>query len=55
MELSEIVKKISQVSGDDNDVAEMLKEIFIYQRSSAGNYKQKYRDIIEKNVKVEDE
>lgn len=54
MELSEIMKKISQVSNDDKNVADMLKEIFIFQRSSTGNYKSKYREIIEKNADKED-
>lgn len=54
MELNEIGRKIVQVSGNEKEVAEMLKEIFMYQRSSSGNYKNKYRDIIEKYAKVED-
>ena len=48
MEISEIAKKINEISGEDKNVAEMLKEIFMYQRSSTGNYKAKYREIIEK-------
>ena len=54
MEINEIARKVTAASGKDKIVADMLKEIFMYQRSSTGNYKAKYREIIEKYAEKEE-
>lgn len=49
MGINRILKKISEVSKDNKNAANMLKDIYMYQRSSdSGNYKAMYREIIEK-------
>lgn len=53
MELNRIKNKIEEVSGDDILVAEMLKEIFGFERQIPGWYKEKYKEIIEKYAKEE--
>lgn len=54
MELTDIKNKIENASKGEKEVAEMLKEIFGFEREFPGWYKEKYKEIIEKFAKEED-
>ena len=55
MDINRIAKKIDDTCGNDRDVAQMLKDIFAFQRTAPGWYKAKYKEIIESYSKEVDE